>query len=743
MLEELRSLRDEGGFLAHLSDVEVEDLCRDLEEARCAAGEVLMRAGEEGDQVCIVLQGRLGAVVVSEGEARIAHEIGPGEIAGEIALLVGGSRVADLRALEDSRLAVLRKQGFDQLMERSPAAAHHITEIGSSRLQRLHLSAHLNRLFGPFGEHDAEVLRQLEEEVEFITLKSGENLFRQGDPAESAFIVMSGSLRVAVDTPEGEQVINEVPRGETVGEMALLTDDPRSATVFAVRDSNLARISRQGFNHLIDCRPQLMMNVSRILIDRLKRRSVVGVQRQAPCLTIGLVPANTSVQLAEVARDLADGLAAYGPVALLSSAEVDSTLGRPGIAQASESDPSCIRLSQWLHEREENLRYALYVADSTWTPWTERCARQADHVVTIADSEGAPDLGEIESRLEVCWHSGRAPRRSLVLRHPSDLDRPRDTSRWFSERSVDSVYHLRTDHARDLRRLVRILAGRAVGLVLGGGGARGFAQVGVLRALEELKIEVDIFGGTSIGACMAAYGARGLSSAEIQEQLEKHWRSLLDYTFPIASLIEGRRINNLIEEFVLTWDLEDLWFPFYCVSTNLTTARAVIHRRGALARALRASVAIPGVLPPVPENGELLIDGGVLNNLPVDVMRELNPFGPVIAIDVFSPKGPVARSDYGMSLSGWRLAVNKINPFRKTIRVPSLAETMIRSTLVGASLARAEVLRKELADFYRNIHVRGVGMLQFDVVAKSIQIGYEDTIEPLREWVDSGGLEGR
>jgi NTE family protein len=261
--------------------------------------------------------------------------------------------------------------------------------------------------------------------------------------------------------------------------------------------------------------------------------------------------------------------------------------------------------------------------------------------------------------------------------------------------------------------------------------------------MEELGIPIDMIGGSSIGAPVSGPTAQGQSAAEALATIHHHFRSLLDYTLPLAALLAGRRITRSIEKGAGGWDIEDLWIPYFCVSTNLTTGRSVVHRRGSAVRAVRASVAIPGVLPPVPVGDELLVDGGVLNNLPIDAMREINPSGPVIAVDVLPPRGPRARGDYGLSVSGWQLAINKIAPGRKVEPVPSLANTIMRSMFVGSEGARAEMLREGLADLYLSIKARGIGLLEFDAVERVAEIGYQASLEPLREWLEAGGLAGR
>ena len=254
---------------------------------------------------------------------------------------------------------------------------------------------------------------------------------------------------------------------------------------------------------------------------------------------------------------------------------------------------------------------------------------------------------------------------------------------------------------------------------------------------SRLAVPVDMIGGTSIGVTIGVNIAQGLTADEAHSRVAKEFTSLIDFTLPITSMIAGKRIDRNIRFHVESWDIEDCWLPFYCVSTNLTSSKPFIHRRGNLARAVRSTISIPGVLPPVPKNGEFLVDGGVLNNLPIDVMRELNPSGVVIASDVNSPQGARAKEDYGTSLSGWRQLFDRIAPWKTAARAPSLAAVIMQSMMVGSNQARDIMLQQELADLYLNIHVRGVGILQFDAVEKTAQFGYDSVIGPLREWAAS------
>lgn len=742
LLNELLELRAQGGPLARITEEELQQFECDLEEVRCADGELLIELGEAIDRAFIVLRGRLVATGRGRhGEESLLRELVPGDFLGVGALLAGGTHAAEVRAAETCTLASLSRQAFDRLLERDSETWQKIAEMVLDWMRQSQLATYLGEIFGVFNASDREVLRQLEEQVELRTLAGGEVLFRQGDPAAAAYIVMSGRVRVILEGPDGEErTLNELGRGEVLGEMALLTAENRSATVYAVRDTDLARISKSEFMWLIEHRPESLHALSRVLADRLQRHSHVHLPQHRRGSCTALVALDPAISVAGTGLQIVARLAALGSVAVLSSSDVDDALGCAGIAQSADDDPSYLRLSRWLHEREENYRFVLYLADPEWSTWTERCVRQADRILYLANADASPERGEIEGNLENRWQRDRAPRQDLVLLHPSDRDRPRETARWLDRRDVRMVHHVRRDHGPDLERLARVIGDRAVGLVFGGGGARGFAHLGVLKALEELGIPVDMIGGSSIGAPVAVPTAQGASSEEALKTIARHFGSLLDYTLPMASILAGRRITASLEQGAGGWDIEDLWLPFFCVSTNLTSGRVVEHRRGDLVRAVRASVAIPGVLPPVPEGGDLLADGGVLNNLPIDVMRELNPGGVVIAVDVLPPRGPRAKADFGLAVSGWRLAMNRVLPWRKSVPVPRLGATIMRSMFVGSDPARSEMLRDGLADHYLNIRASGIGLLQFDKVEKVAKIGYQAALEPLREWMESGGL---
>jgi predicted acylesterase/phospholipase RssA/CRP-like cAMP-binding protein len=609
-----------------------------------------------------------------------------------------------------------------------------LEQPASKELQRrrhFELVVHLLQIFKGL---DTEVLEELVPVVEWLSLRSGETLFHQGDTADAVFFVINGRLRVVAEESSGQRVLNEVGPGESVGEMALLTDDDRSATVYAVRDAQLARLDEPTFRQFVDKHPAAMKRIAEFVVRRLRFQSGSMAAKHARLATVAVVPARPGTPVTAFAEGLSSALAQHGPTSRLNRWRADEAVGRSGAAELPEQDPDAMRLVQWLNEREASYRYVVYEADANWTGWSERAIRQADHVLVVADALGDPTLGENELRMREYGRRGRAPEQSLVLLWRKGSPGPSDSNRWLEPRSFPRHYHVRGAEPADLLRLARVLTGNAVGLVLGGGGARGFAHIGVLRALQELEIPIDLVGGTSIGAILAALVAMGRDPAEILDHAQKQFGAVFDPTFPIVSLLAGRRIETRLSEAFGDAAIEDLAIPFFCVSTNLTRATEVVHRRGLLAKAVRASISLPGILPPVASRGDLLVDGGMTNNLPIDVMHDAVAGGRVVAVDVSPEVDLHAGEEGGYEVSGWRLLRQRLNPFTRASPPPYILNLLTRSSLVASIIAEREKHARAAASLYLKIPVDDVKLLAFDAIEEIADRGYETTRDAVASW---------
>jgi predicted acylesterase/phospholipase RssA/CRP-like cAMP-binding protein len=708
----------------------LDEFGEDLELVLLAAGDVLFSEGEQADALFVVAEGALEVcVAVGDGSMYVLGEMGAGEVVGEIALLTAELRSATIRAATDAVLVRMGGDAFLRFLGEHTEIAQQLVDRAADRLRRTQLTAQVVR---HLGVEDLSALREIEQHLEWVQLAAGDWLFRESDPADAAYLVATGRLRVVHGADEVP--IAEIGRGELVGEMALLEGGTRNAGIYAIRDSQLVRLPANIVALLLDRFPQVFLHLTKTILQRVR---VAASRRVAEDqLSIAVVATSARVDVHGFARDLTTALQGAGSTAHLWSDHVDAMLGRPGIAQSGPHEATEIRLGQWLHEAEDRSRFLVLECDRSATPWSERVVRQCDHVLYVADATGSKTVGEVEQVVSSALRSRRHPRSSLVLLHPSSTSLPRATAAWLSIRAVDDAFHVRDDASTDLDRLARVLAGRAVSLVLSGGGARGYAHIGVIRAMRELGIPIDYIAGTSIGSVIASLPPMGLSDSEIVPAVEERFRDIMDWTLPVVSVVSGKRISSSIVKHYQDIDIEDLWYPYFCVSASLTRAREVIHRRGRLAVAVRASVAIPGVLPPVPVGDELLVDGGVIDNLPVPEARRDNPNGPVIAVDVAPPSGPRARSDYGMWMSGWTALGTTLRPRRRK-GVPMLHGTVLGSMLIASTRDRDRVVKDGLADLYLPIDARGCGPFEWSGVQKVADVGYDATIETLANWAET------
>jgi len=742
-------IRQHCSLLASLDEIEIDALVEQSEVIHIAAGEALLKARQPVEQAYIVLEGQMAVLVIRDwGEPRIIDQIAVGGMIGEIELLSGEACLTDVKALEDSRLLCLSRRVWELLLDQHNSVWNSISELARKRSYRLLMTQQINELFGSSGmevsdpllrlnieedwlNFEQDILQQLEENIDWLTVQRGDYLFRKGDKPDGAFVLVSGLLGVSLsDDSPGEYEIVQIRHGEIVGELGLIMDAERSASVRALRDSELFRLSPNVFTRVMERYPRRLVNVYRTITERFYK-NVSGTTAPVRNQNIAFIPATPEMGFCEFTRELFSALSECSIFELLTSQSVDEALGCPGLANSDTNELENARLVHWLNGHDSEAGLVIYQGDKQSSNWSGRCVRQSDILFIVADVQADPELTAVSS------HVTDTDRKwNLVLLHPADTDRPRNSARWLENGNFNGIYHVRRHHAGDLARLARIVGGRATSLVLGGGGARGFAHIGVLKALEELGVTIDMIGGTSIGAPIAGWIAQGKNAEQIKQSAINAFKSLIDVTLPVTSMISGKRISKVIFQETAEWDIEDYWLPFFCVSTSLTNFKSKIHRRGNSARAIRSSVSIPGVLPPVPDGDELLVDGGVLNNLPIDIMRNMNPYGIVIAADVVAKQGMEAREDYGYSVSGWRKMLGKFLPGMRPPKTPPIANVLMQSMMVGSSHERERVLQMGLADHYQNINVKGIGLLQFEEVEKAANIGYQQSIGPLREWVD-------
>ncbi|MET0395623.1 MAG: cyclic nucleotide-binding domain-containing protein [Longimicrobiaceae bacterium] len=695
----------------------------EMERVVLSAGDALFAGPRSGAALYLVLEGLLHAAEPApDGSETRVREVEPGEALDEMQLFAGSAGPVVVRAARDSVLGRVPGAAVDRL-----CAAH--PEIRGA-LRRLHARQLLCRLHGVFGAFGRQLLDDVEATADWVHLARGRLLFEQNTAAEGLYFVVSGRVQtLRVERDGSTRVLAESGRGEVAGEMGFFGVPTRGERVQAVRDSVLVGFTADEFDQLAARQPQLLRRVARGLVERLHHGPRTG---PGHVVNVAVLPAGSGAPVREFCDRLVAALGAHGPTLRLDAAGVDARMDEAGIAQAWEGSPDNSRLLAWLEAQEAAHRFVVYEAEAGTTPWTRRCMRQADRLLLVARAGDDPRPGEAERALLGLEGRVTDAHEVLVLLHPDGDRLPSGTRRWLEERRVDEHHHLRWTEEGDFARLARVLAGRAVGVVLGGGGARGLAHIGVVRALVEAGVPIDMVGGTSMGGAIAAQHAMGWSPARIHEVNHRVWvqiRPHTRYTVPVLSLIGQSGSDQCGTMLYGDTRIEDLWIPFFCVSSNLTTAEKVVHRSGSLRLASTASGSLPGAAIPVLADGCLLVDGAVLDNLPTDVMRGLGA-GVVIASEVSVEQDATFTCE--RVPSPWEVIRGRFARRGPRVCFPSLIEVAMRASMLhSVSLERAAHAE---ADLCFHPPIDRFRLMDFPHLDAIVEAGYAHAAGILRDW---------
>ena len=575
-------------------------------------------------------------------------------------------------------------------------------------------------------------LRVLAEAAETLTILGGEVLMRQGDPADCLYVVQTGRLQVVVLRDDGTEArVGHVGRGEVVGEMAIIADEVRAATVLADRDCELVRIPTRAFDDLVAADPAVMRRITTQVIGRM-RRSLQAGPTAPPRATVTVVGLSDHPSATRVAARLGAAIAARVPGAVTASrVDAAAALGSPEDQDIGSQEAT----SRWAAELERRHPLVVFAADHRDEAWTRRCTRQSDLVLLVAEGRGHAELRPIESAASDRQHAVGA-RVELVLVRPAWLEDARGTEAWLAQRTVDGHHHVRDGDEGDIARVARLVTGQAVSLVLSGGGARGISQVGVIRSCHELGVPVDAVGGTSIGSLVGCLVARGWPWDRIERALRLGVAEgrLIGPTVPLVSLASAHRITQRLRLASDDLDVEDLHLDYFCVSTNLSRKEAKVHRTGPVWRAVRASLAIPGLFPPVPDGDDVLVDGGLLENFPVARMRGHHPGSTVVGVDVGARRDlPAAGLSDSCELPAWD-GVKALASRRSSRNEVSLARVMARVAELGLQPERTGV-----PDVVIEPPVRDLAILEFDRFDELVERGYAEGNRVLSAWLDEPG----
>uniref|UniRef100_A0A8D2MSR0 lysophospholipase n=1 Tax=Zonotrichia albicollis TaxID=44394 RepID=A0A8D2MSR0_ZONAL len=709
--------------------------------------------------VCFVVSGMLHVYQrkIDSEEDTCLFITHPGELVGQLAVLTGEPLIFTIKANRDCSFLSISKSHFYEIMREQPSV---VLGVAHSVVKRM----------SPF-------VRQIDFALDWMEVEAGRAVYRQGDKSDCTYIVLNGRLRSVLRMDDGKKhLTGEYGRGDLIGVVEALTHQPRATTVHAVRDSELAKLPEGALISIKRKFPQVVTRLIHLLGEKIlgslqQGGHPLGLHSSSSkwdagnpasnLSTVAIMPVSEEVPLTAFTLELKHALSAI-PSLLMGAVLLNSvfSLCVPSIHE--------YRLTSWLGQQEDIHRIVLYQADSTLTPWTQRCIRQADCILIVGLGDQEPTVGELERMLE---NTAVRAQKQLVLLHKEDGPLPSRTVEWlnmrswcsahlhihcprrvFSKRSLpklvemyERVFQKVPDRHSDFSRLARVLTGNAIALVLGGGGARGCSQVGVIRALIEAGIPVDMIGGTSIGAFMSALYAEERSYNQMrikarQWVMNSVFKTILDLTYPITSMFSGAAFNKSINNIFKDKQIEDLWIPYFTITTDITASAMRVHRDGSLWRYVRASMSLSGYMPPLcdPKDGHLLMDGGYINNLPADVARSMGA-KVVIAIDVGS-RDETDLTNYGDCLSGWWLLWKRWNPLAEKVKVLNMAEIQTRLAYVCCVRQLEMVKNSDYCEYIRP-PIDRYGTLDFGKFDEICEVGYQHGKTVFNVWCRSGVLD--
>ena len=541
-----------------------------------------------------------------------------------------------------------------------------------------------------FKDLTPESLRLLEERLHPLFIVRGDCVVSQGEDADALYVVVSG--RFAVEVEGHTEPVAEISHGSTIGEIAFFAGGPRTATVRAIRDGVVVRLTRADFHAISAHSPAIWTAVTATLAERLAAATRRAARIDRGAHTARAQPRPRTITL------LGAGGGQIPPIFL--TAFVEAAKARPDTLVVSSGTISDVLdgrkggdfdLTEALNALESRFSTVVFIADRELTPWSEKAVRQADELLIVAAPLGGPVGTTVAlSPLEAFALSLHRPAsRRLVIVHGRKRI-VQGTRHWLALREPSMHHHVALGEAQDVARLWRFLTGEALGFVACGGGAYCAAHIGVYRAFRELGIGFDLIGGTSGGAAMGAAFAQEMDPLAIDAGVHRMFidgRALGRYTLPRYGLLDHTHFAAHLEKEYGSIRIEDLWKPYFAVSADLSDYEIEVHRSGHLWRALRASAAIPGLLPPYyTDDGRMLVDGSVIANVPIETMHSLKR-GPNIVVSFQAAQAQRFAVDYASLPNRGDLIWRTFNPIsrHRLPSAPSAATVLVKSLMANRS----------------------------------------------------------
>lgn len=569
-----------------------------------------------------------------------------------------------------------------------------------------------------FSSLDKAACQSLLSRFEKITLAQGEILFKQNDLSDSLYILIEGHLIAILNTQEGkQQLIGHIGKGETVGEMGAISKQPRTLTVKATSDSILLKLTQNQLESFFKDYPKCIFHIINTVIAR-SQNTIKMFSENKNFKHIAILQGNIRTPLQMFLQNLKKQIQPNNNIILLT----DTSLS----------------IEKKLSQAEEEGKHLLFILSPENEKTLGDKIKHINSIYIVVDGDKEPEFSPFVLDILKGNKIHFATQYELILLHDDNIKLPKGTIHWLKLANFTLHHHIRLNDKEHYARITRNICGKAVGIVLGGGGGKGSAALGVLKAVIDSKVPIDAIGGTSAGSIIAAFYALKLNYKDTFIDFKKFIDaankpfSLCNLTWPIASLVSAKKLTIEIKEVLNDIKIEDLWIPFFAVSCNLNAGEETVHLCGKAWEAVRASIAIPGILPPMVIDGQLHVDGGIVNNLPVDCMRALLGYESIIIGVSLSQLGYDQTNYFFPPILPFRVGfLRKLRLKYLEYIFPSYFHSFIHSLIVAS--AAIENTNKKSADILISPDLKKFQALNIDSSQHEtlINLGYRAALEQL------------
>lgn len=566
----------------------------------------------------------------------------------------------------------------------------------------------------PILSHFSESeVRMLVEQSTIMVLEANQVLFYQDEPSEHVFYLIDGHLEGFSSSDFSQKVI-EIHRGEVIGEMGVVSGEPTSLAVRATVASQVLKIEKETFLSFFKKDPELLMVLTQRIAKRLRHVIMDLRTTHYPYKNIGLVVLSEGISLKKMKLVFEEYISAD-----------NVQLFEQGDWKKSQMD-----IVPFFYECEEDIGINIFIADCHEEQWAQAILDHVDYIYlmvkegewTVLNSEKIAALRKRPTDI-VIMHTGQGPYEN--------------TAQFYTKYPFKRHHHIINDKAH-YQRIYRYMTGQAIGLVFSGGGLRGYVHYGLVKAILEAKIPIDCIGGTSMGAAMGGLLALHKNweifdeTARSVMKVFKETRAYRYLTIPLVSVLSGEVLTKITQKKLSPYQIEDLAVNFFCVVSNLSKIQKEIKTTGTLWEWVRASVSIPGVVPPLEKQGDIYVDGSVCANLPVQDMREyLDQAGKIIACNVHIH--PFSRQNFSFPpiLKFTDMVKYKLG-LKKEYILPHFNDIVAEASFINQYMNKAKEMQK--ADIVISPDTSTFNLLDAKTGGKLQMFAYELGKEKLREY---------